>query len=158
MSIDLRLLEILEKRRRAELQQGAPPTGTGGGGEPPRDDGVERRLRVLESSFHSIDKTLAVIVEQLKHVASRDDVHSVRGELAIMSEKLDTKAAAIDLATLSGKLDTKASATDLAELKGRVARIPTVPTLTSILVFISLLFAAVTWALRHLPEPWARAL
>ncbi len=135
MSLDLRLLEILEKRRRADLQQGATLLGTGGGGQPPRDGEIERRVRVLETSFHSLDKTLCIIVEQLKHVATRED-----------------------LAVISGKLDTKASATELAELKGLVARIPTVPVLVSILILISLLFAAASWTVRHLPETWSRVL
>lgn len=156
MAIDYRLIE--ELKRRSETQSGvaADRSDKGGGnsGEPPDDPGLRRRVSALEASFLSVDKTLAVMSEQLKHLASREEL---RTELAIISTKLDGKASAADLATLSGKVDRMASATELAELKGRVARIPTLPTLTSILVFVSLLFAAAAWALRHLPDTWSRA-
>ena len=163
MSLDLRLMEILETRKRADLQQGAAPSGTGGGGRLPPDGPLEPRVRALETSVASITTTLAVMSEQLKQLATREDVQAVRTELAGVSGKIDTNVAALSgkvettLASFSSKVDRMALATDLAELKGRVARIPTVPVLTSILLFVSLLFAAGTWVLRHLPPAWTAA-
>lgn len=175
MSLDLRLMEILETRKRADLQRGSAPIGTGGSGRQPPDGPLEPRVQALESSVASIHTTLAVMSEQMKHLATREDVQNVRTEIAAIYGKLDTSAAAVsgkidtNIVALSGRVDTTVAAfsskidrmtlaTDLAELKGRVARIPTVPTLTSILVFVSLLFAAASWALRHLPPAWTAVL
>ena len=137
MAIDYRLVDELKRKSDARNLPGVdrPTTSGGSGGEPPDGKGNEPRVSALEASVVSIDKTLAVMSEQLKHVASREE-----------------------LAIVSAKLDGKASATDLAELKGRVARIPTVPVLVSVGILISLLVAAASWLLRHLPPAWTAAL
>lgn len=141
MSLDLSVQDKLREQKHARDAERAKSSDTprgGGGREPPDDPGLEQRFRALEGGITAIDKSLAVISEQLKHVALQKDVAEIRTEVA----------------TITGKLDLKANATDVAELKGRVARIPTVPTLVAIGLLISLVFAAGSWAARHLPAGW----
>lgn len=173
MALDVSLLERLQNDKTTRETRRVGDGGSNGGDGPSGKSALDIRVGVVEATLASIDKTLAVMAEQLTHLAPKDDVSALRTETAVLSTKLDAKASSVDvaaisgkldrmatsvdMAVLSGKLDGMASATDLAELKGRVGRIPTVPVLTSILVFVSLLFAAAAWVVRHLPPTWANA-
>ena len=94
---------------------------------------MDARVSRLEESTKRVDVSLAIITEQLRHLATAADVQGIRTEIA----------------TLSAKIDGKAGATDLSELKGRVGRIPTVPVMLGVITIAGFILEAIPWLHAH---------
>lgn len=90
-------------------------------------DGVEGRLGRVEDKLDRMNETLARIEGRLEGVASKGDVEGVKASLP-----------------------TYASATDMAFVKGRVQRLPTMGSLSALLVI-----AAGLWAFMPKLQSWA---
>lgn len=100
------------------------PSGIDGGGGPPHDSDMEKRVASLEADVRVIRDTLSDIRVQLANIPTKDDVSSVRSDLSPVRA---------DVAAIKATLDGKAPASSVAEIKGRVDSLPTMPKITALM-------------------------
>lgn len=55
--------------------------GLAGGGEPPHDGDMDRRVSKLEDTMTVVRERLATIEEAVKHTSTKDQVESLRADL-----------------------------------------------------------------------------
>lgn len=126
--------------RNAFSGNGTPPSGIDGGGGPPHDSDMEKRVASLETDVRAIRDTLTDIRVLLASVATKDDVASIRSDLSPMRA---------DIAAVKTSLEGKATASSVAELKGRVDSLPGIAKISAVVALIGAALKFFPWIFNH---------
>lgn len=112
----------------------APQTsGLDGGGGPPHDSDMQRRVTSLETDVKAIRDTLTDIRVQLANMPTKDDISPIRA----------------DIASIKTSLEGKATASSVAELKGRVDSLPGIAKISAVVALIGAALKFFPWIFNH---------
>lgn len=83
-----------------------------GGGGPPHDPDMERRLTSLEQDVKAIQATLGDMRVTLERLATRDDIKSLEDKISIF--RTEVNAMAVDVGTVKGRVSALPTLTALS--------------------------------------------